>query len=207
MKRLTTEFPKENFEIMLNYVYSKEGWAHIRHDGERENVFLTQWARTQCLRHGCSELPAELPEEIDEALCGCMMDAPDCPVALAYCFACQASHLRDRLKLYEDVLFSADGRELITPDMLRERVIGLNNAPLTLEELRGMNGEPVYLAFPDYRGEWALVRVLRQPENLKKPGKAITLAHKNGIPSIPELVLECGGKIYRRKPEEPPHDQ
>jgi len=146
MNRLTTEFPKENFEIMLNYVYGKEGWAHIRHDGEKEDVPLTQWARTQCLRRGCGEFPAELPEEIDEALCGCMMDAPDCLVALAYCFACQASHLRSRLKLYEDVLFSTDGKELMTLDMLRERIIDLNNAPLTLEELRELAGEPVWLA-------------------------------------------------------------
>lgn len=114
MKRLTTDTPEDNFETMLNFVYGKDGWAHIRHDGETGEVPLTAWARAQCLRHGCGEFPAESAEEIDREICGCMMDCPDCPVALAYCFASQAVHLRDRLKLYEDVLFAEDGTEQIT---------------------------------------------------------------------------------------------
>ena len=104
MKRLTAEEPQDNFETMMNYVYSKDGWAYIRHDGVHEDVPLTQWARRQCAARGCADedLPGDTPEEIDEALCGCMMDCPDCPIALAYCFASQAVHLRDRLKRYED---------------------------------------------------------------------------------------------------------
>lgn len=104
MKRLTTEEPQGNFETMMNYVYSKDGWAYIRHDGVHEDVPLTQWARRQCAARGCADedLPGDTPEEIDEALCGCMMDCPDCPIALAYCFSSQAVHLRDRLKRYED---------------------------------------------------------------------------------------------------------
>ena len=38
MKRLTTDTPNGNFETILNFVYSKDGWAYIRHDGEHENV-------------------------------------------------------------------------------------------------------------------------------------------------------------------------
>lgn len=122
MKRLTREAPKDNFETMLNFVYSKDGWAHIRYTSEIADVPLTQWAKTQCILRGCAaeDLPGDTPEEIDEALCGCMMDCPDCPIALAYCFACQASHLRDRLKLYEDILFSEDSTELIAPERLRD---------------------------------------------------------------------------------------
>lgn len=66
------------------------------------------------------------------------------------------------------------------------------NDPLTLEELREMDGEPVYLDFED-GGEWALVRVLQ--------GK-VFVVHKNAIPSPVNILFECGGTAYRRKPEE-----
>lgn len=66
MKRLTTETPDGNFETMLNFVYGKDGWAHIRHDGENADVPLTECARKQCLNRGCDEFPAESAEEIDE---------------------------------------------------------------------------------------------------------------------------------------------
>lgn len=100
MKRLTTDTPDGNFETMLNLVFGKDGWAHIRPDG----VPLTQWARSQCILHGCGELFGETPQEIDDEICDClMMSFPGCPIALAYCFAVQACHLRDRLKMYEDI--------------------------------------------------------------------------------------------------------
>lgn len=114
MKRLTTDSPQDNFDTLFNYVYGKDGWAHIRDDGETGEVPLTAWARAQCLRHGCDEFPESTAEEIDQEICDCMMDFPGCPVALAYCFASQAVHLRDRLMMYEDVLFGPDGTELIT---------------------------------------------------------------------------------------------
>lgn len=66
------------------------------------------------------------------------------------------------------------------------------NTPLTLEELRKMDGEPVYLYFVD-GGEWVLLR--------KFDGK-IFITHRNTICSPVNLVFRCGGKIYRRKPEE-----
>lgn len=111
MKRLTTDNPNGNFETILNFVYSKEGWAYIRHDGDHENVRLTDWAKLQCLLQGCNEVLPETPVEVDERLCECLMDGPlcstaidgpSCPIALAYCFASQAVHLRSRLSAYED---------------------------------------------------------------------------------------------------------
>ena len=38
MKRLTVDNPENNFDTILNYVFSKDGYAHIRHDGESEDV-------------------------------------------------------------------------------------------------------------------------------------------------------------------------
>lgn len=104
MKRLTHEKPQDNFGIMMNYVFANDGWAHICHDGENEDVPLTEWAKAQCIKRGCDELPGEDPKEIDETLCDCLMDGEGCPVALAYCFGCQATHLRSRLKAIEDIL-------------------------------------------------------------------------------------------------------
>lgn len=121
MKRLTTDNPDGNFETLLNLVFSRDGWAHIRTDSEERAVPLTQWAKGQCILHGCGEFSAETPEEIDEEISDClMMDFPDCPIALAYGFASQACHLRDRLKMYEDIFFADDGTERLTLDELQE---------------------------------------------------------------------------------------
>lgn len=144
MKRLTTDTPAGNFETMLNFVFSKDGWAYIRHDGEEGTVPITQWAKAQCILHGCGEFSAETPQEIDETICDCMMDFPDCPIALAYCFASQATHLRSRLKMYEDILFAEDGSELLTLDDLQKAV--KPNDPLTKEQVCGMVGDWVWVA-------------------------------------------------------------
>lgn len=151
MNRLTTDAPAGNFETMLNFVFSKDGWAYIRHDGEEGTVPITQWAKAQCILHGCGELLAETPMEIDEAICNCMMDFPDCPIALAYCFASQAVHLRSRLKMYEDILFAEDGSELLTLDDLQKAVKSNDlpaqeeNEPLTKEQVKGMVGAWVWV--------------------------------------------------------------
>lgn len=102
MKRLTTDTPNGNFETALNFVFSHDGWAYIRAVGELENVPLHDWAKAQCIKHGCEEFPYTTAEDIDEVISDCIMDGGECPVAMAYCFACQAVHLRDRLMRYED---------------------------------------------------------------------------------------------------------
>lgn len=112
MKRLTTDTPDGNFETSLNFVYGKDEWAYIRHDGEHEDVMLIDWAKRQCLLRGCDEVLAETTEKIDQQLCDCMMESPICPIALAYCFASQAVHLRSRLKMYENTIPLERAQEL-----------------------------------------------------------------------------------------------
>ncbi len=112
MKRLTTDFPDGNFETVLNFVYGKDGWAHIRHDGEHEDVRLTEWTKQQCKLHGCDDVLMETPEEIDAHLFDCMLDCPICSVAMAYCFASQAVHLRSRLKMHENTMPLERAQEL-----------------------------------------------------------------------------------------------
>ena len=63
--------------------------------------------------------------------------------------------------------------------------------PLTLEELREMDGEPVYLDFGD-GGEWVLVRT--------QQGK-VFITHKNTICVPINILFKCAGKAYCRKPE------
>lgn len=103
MKRLTTDTPNNNFETAMNFVRGG-GWATIRAVGYEENVPLTDWAKAQCIVHGCDEFPGQSAEEIDETICDCIMDGEGCPVAMAYAFATQAVHLRDRLKAIEEIL-------------------------------------------------------------------------------------------------------
>ena len=191
MKRLTTDNPQDNFETMVNFVYGKDGWAHIRYDGENENVPLTEWARKQCLSRACYEFPAKSAEDIDLEICDCMMDFPDCPVALAYCFASQAVHLRDRLKMYEDILFAEDGTELISLDRLREMVSQNDNPPLTLEELREMDGEPVWISYGGGVGFYDIFC-----------GVSTEDIAQFLIPALPISTYGKTWLAYRRKPEE-----
>ena len=76
---------------------------------------------------------------------------------------------------------------------LRAQQEAEQNEPLTLAELREMDGEPVYLHGGGEYGEWVLVRV-------EETG--IFLRHKNGICAPAQIAFECGIKIYRHKPEE-----
>lgn len=103
--RLTSDAPQGNFEMMLNYVFSENGQAWLRSDGESDtSIMLTEWARRQCITNGCDEFPDGTPEEIDQAICDCAMYSGECPVFLSYIFACQAVHMRDRCKAYEDAI-------------------------------------------------------------------------------------------------------
>lgn len=127
MRRLTVDNPSSNFDTMLNYVFNKDGWTHIRHDGESKDVPLTDWAVGQCASRRCEISPVGDAKKVDQAICDCLMDGEGCPVALAYCFACQAAHLRDRLKIIEDILGdeydSGDLREIADAKKDRRLVV------------------------------------------------------------------------------------
>ena len=134
MKRLTADAPTGNFETMLNFVHGKDGWAHIYDEDGKETNLIT-WTLNQCHDRVCDDFQCRTLEEYDEELSSCMMDHMSCPIAMAYCFASQAVHLRSRLKMYEDTG--------LTPEEIK-KLIPPPNAPLTLEELREMDGEPVW---------------------------------------------------------------
>lgn len=76
-----------------------------------------------------------------------------------------------------------------------------DNDPLTLEELREMDGEPAFLSLGGTYGEWVLVRILKYPK------VEISFVHRNGICAPANLAFGYGGKLYRHKPEEADHGQ
>lgn len=80
--------------------------------------------------------------------------------------------------------------------LLRTHPDAQPNEPLTLEELREMDGQPVWIERPGYGAKWALVNVWAKATNI------IYLTCKNGMPLhlLPEL--ESGAKIYCRPPKE-----
>lgn len=67
--------------------------------------------------------------------------------------------MRGRLKKYEDIFFTEDGTERITLKDLQAMAALPSNEPLTLEELREMDGEPVWIRtkYDASKSFWAIV--------------------------------------------------
>lgn len=84
---------------------------------------------------------------------------------------------------------------------LRQPTLTLPNEPLTMEELRKMDGEPVYMTFPsdtgNQCGHWALVGTQRWG--------AVSLIYGCGWSSYESAVETLGAKFYRRPPEGEEH--
>lgn len=68
------------------------------------------------------------------------------------------------------------------------------NNPLTLDELRNMDGVPVFIKSPGHLGYWALVQEASDGN--------IYFTASNGIGASAKIALRYGGKVYRRKPDE-----
>ncbi|GAA6520310.1 MAG: hypothetical protein KHX28_08215 [Oscillospiraceae bacterium] len=84
---------------------------------------------------------------------------------------------------------------------LRQPTLTPPNEPLTMEELRKMDGEPVYMTFPsdtgNQCGHWALVGTQRWG--------AVSLIYGCGWSSYESAVETLGAKFYRRPPEGEEH--
>ena len=84
---------------------------------------------------------------------------------------------------------------------LRQPTLTPPNEPLTMEELRKMDGEPVYMTFlsdtGNQCGHWALVGTQRWG--------AVSLIYGCGWSSYESAVETLGAKFYRRPPEGEEH--
>ena len=84
---------------------------------------------------------------------------------------------------------------------LRQPTLTPPNEPLTMEELRKMDGEPVYMTLPsdtgNQCGHWALVGTQRWG--------AVSLIYGCGWSSYESAVETLGAKFYRRPPEGEEH--
>ena len=84
---------------------------------------------------------------------------------------------------------------------LRQPTLTPPNEPLTMEALRKMDGEPVYMTFPsdtgNQCGHWALVGTQRWG--------AVSLIYGCGWSSYESAVETLGAKFYRRPPEGEEH--
>lgn len=71
------------------------------------------------------------------------------------------------------------------------------NDPLTLEQLRKMNGEPVYVRYLGGGGEWGIVETMYGYDHVE-------ICLHRGLSSVggKRGLFSKGAKIYRRKPEE-----
>ena len=200
MKRLTSDnvFEMSMTELALNQVFVQDGWAWYRKGPEDECSVcdLIRGAAAKGLDLENIELD---PNLTDEELGGVMLDwlqfgeqEPEGVLAILYRALWAMAELRERLKLYEDICFAEDGTELLSPWVLRIfREARLNTGPLTEEQLREMNGDPVYLDFGD-GGEWVLVRLVENE---------VYFSHKNTICAPAKIAFECGGKVYLFKPK------
>ena len=70
---------------------------------------------------------------------------------------------------------------------------GEKNDPLTLEELKELNGEPVWREQPGYDGRWVLVDCFWSREGV------IYLRNIGGSSELAETAFKEGVKVYRRR--------
>lgn len=145
MKRLTSNntFEMNMTELALNQVSVENGWTWF----------------------------TKAPEDLitDETLGDILLDwlqfgekEPEGILAILYRALWAMGEVRERLKLYEDICFDADGAELLTPGILKGVRHALSNEPLTIKQLREMDGEPVWVVSTDGSFEpcWGLINCL-----------------------------------------------
>lgn len=102
MNRLTTDKPFDYLEAICNMVYPVDGWAHIR-TSMYESMPITDFCLHLCKCIECTLADSDFArteEDKDDLLCSCAGEG--CPIANVYAALSGYSHLRDRLKMYED---------------------------------------------------------------------------------------------------------
>lgn len=108
MKRIVTDDPQDNVEIMFNLAYVKDKEVWIRGGSETgEDCTLIEFSSRMCeCNHMCQfddspyDLAKDDVDKIGDYLMECSMCG--CPIGTAYFIAIQAAELRERLRKYEN---------------------------------------------------------------------------------------------------------
>lgn len=182
MNRMTSDntFEMNMTQRALNQVYvGKDGWAQYVEQPDRE------YSACDLIRTSAETLGVEMPILGDEALSDLLLDwlqygteEPEGILAILYRALYAMAALRAKLYRYEDT-----GLE---PEQVMEQAAPKPNEPLSLAELREMNGEPVWCA--DLK-KWGILEV-------DDIGFVVTFDHLVWCIEVEKLTL------YRRKPED-----
>ena len=121
MERMTTDNPKTNTEVLLNFVYAKDQRVYLRYADGEENKDLCEYVSNYACSKGCA---GTFPQDVMEGSC---LEC-DCEMALLYVAAVQAAELRERLKAYEDA--EASGRLVVLPCKVGDIVYGAETSPV-----------------------------------------------------------------------------
>ena len=109
MKKIITDSPDGNTELMHNRVFVKDGYVWLRRMGEHgEDIDLIEFCKQKCnFTPGCHE-HIEQCNDVD-SFGDLMMDC-DCNVAYLYWLAVGFAEVRQRLMRYEDGVYTAEER-------------------------------------------------------------------------------------------------
>ena len=107
MKKLVTDAPADNGEMMLNLIFVKDKEVWVRYGSEAgEDCTLVEFCRRiceACVTCNYEEVPYQTGDDLDDIgdiLMDCSSDG--CPVGTMYFAMIQAAELRERLRMYED---------------------------------------------------------------------------------------------------------
>lgn len=106
MKKIVTDNPQDNMEVMMNLAFVKDKEVWIRGGGEDgEDCTLIDFTNRMCASHDClfDITPNEIDEEDIDNTGDCLLECSmsGCPIGTAYFIAIQAAELRERLRMYE----------------------------------------------------------------------------------------------------------
>lgn len=116
MKKLVTDDPQNNMEVMFNLAFVKDKEVWIRGGGsDGEDCTLVDFSKQLCMKnHECQfddGFPPDIAKDDFDQLCDLFMECSmcGCPIGTMYFIAIQASELRERLRMYENDSVDSSG--------------------------------------------------------------------------------------------------
>lgn len=126
MKRLTTDNPQNNAETMFNMVYpAQNGWANLRcgeSDLPIQDAVLKVCRDLKCaIAQSAEEMTLE---DKDIILCDCAIQ-DGCILGNIYSALCGYTHVRSRLKMFEDARYGENDPRVIKLSKELEQAKGI----------------------------------------------------------------------------------